>query len=141
MVSFEQARAEILGWVSGTLKVPPEQIDLDKPLDTIGLDSLDAVHMIATIETLIGEEVPEEFVRQVQVPERHVRAAEAEVARGGLTGPASEFDPFDGRPHRDHRAGCRIAGWDRRPRFLGGAVPWAVGRFAGERAGHHRPAA
>jgi len=66
VVSFESARAEILAWVSGTLKVPPEQIDLDKPLDTIGLDSLDAVHMIATIETLIGEEVPEEFVRQVQ---------------------------------------------------------------------------
>jgi acyl carrier protein len=66
MVSFEDARAEILGWVSGTLKVPAEQIDLDKPLDTIGLDSLDAVHMISTIETLIGEEVPEEFVRQVK---------------------------------------------------------------------------
>ena len=65
MASFEEARNEILSWVSGTLKIPPEQVDLNKPLTTIGLDSLDAVHMISTIETLIGEEVPEEFVRRV----------------------------------------------------------------------------
>ena len=65
MVSFEEAKNEILSWVSGTLKVPAEQIDLNQPLTAIGLDSLDAVHMISTIETLIREEVPEEFIRRV----------------------------------------------------------------------------
>jgi acyl carrier protein len=65
MVSFEDAKNEILNWVSGTLKVPADQIDVHKPLEALGLDSLDAVHMISTIEIQIGEEVPEEFVRRV----------------------------------------------------------------------------
>ncbi|MFQ5496000.1 MAG: acyl carrier protein [Phycisphaerae bacterium] len=62
---FEQARDEILDWLSETIQVPVEKIDLTKPLTDIGLDSLDAVHMIATIESVIGKELPEDVIQRV----------------------------------------------------------------------------
>ena len=65
MSGFDAARSEILDWLSETIHVPVEQIDLDKPLDEIGLDSLDAVHMIATIESIIRQELPEDVIKRV----------------------------------------------------------------------------
>ena len=37
----------------------------DKPLSEIGLDSLDAVHMIATIESIIRKELPEDIIKRI----------------------------------------------------------------------------
>ncbi len=65
MVNFEQAKSEILEWLSEAVQVPIEQIDLTKPLPDIGLDSLDAVHMLATIESVIGKELPEDVIQRV----------------------------------------------------------------------------
>ncbi len=65
MKNYDAAKIEILNWLSDTLKVPVEQIDLTKPLVEIGLDSLDAVHMIATIESIIRQELPEDVIRRV----------------------------------------------------------------------------
>ena len=65
MVGFESAKREILDWLADTLHVPAAQIDLTKSLPDIGLDSLDAVHMIATIESIIRQELPEDIVRRV----------------------------------------------------------------------------
>lgn len=65
MKGFEQARQEILEWLSETIEVPVDQIDLSKPLTDIGLDSLDAVHMIATIESIIARELPEDVIQRV----------------------------------------------------------------------------
>lgn len=65
MKGFEQARLEILEWLSETIEVPVDQIDLSKPLTDIGLDSLDAVHMIATIESIIARELPEDVIQRV----------------------------------------------------------------------------
>ena len=65
MISFQAARDEILGWVSETIQVPQDQIDMTKPLNDIGIDSLDAVHMLATIESIIGQELPEDVVQRV----------------------------------------------------------------------------
>ena len=61
MIDFEAAKNEILEWVAEAIRVPVEQIDLNKPLAEIGLDSLDAVHMIATIESTIRQDLPEGF--------------------------------------------------------------------------------
>ena len=47
------------------MKVPVEQLDLDKPLAEIGIDSLDAVHMIAVIESIIRQELPEDVIQRV----------------------------------------------------------------------------
>lgn len=66
MILYESARGEILQWLSETLRVPVAQIDLSKPLDEVGLDSLDAVHMIATIESIIRQELPEDIIRRVR---------------------------------------------------------------------------
>lgn len=66
MVDYQTARREILEWLSDAIQVPTDQIDLNKPLAEIGLDSLDAVHMIATIESLIGQELPEDIMQRVQ---------------------------------------------------------------------------
>ena len=66
MNGFDEARREILDWVAETLQVPMEQIDLEKPLTEVGLDSLDAVHMIATIESIIRQDLPEDVVKRVQ---------------------------------------------------------------------------
>ncbi len=65
MVNFEAAKSEILEWLSEAIQVPLEQIDLTKPLPDIGLDSLDAVHMLATIESIIGQELPEDVIQRV----------------------------------------------------------------------------
>ncbi len=65
MKGFESAKQEILDWLADTIQVPVDQLDLTKPLTDIGLDSLDAVHMIATIESIIGQELPEDVIQRV----------------------------------------------------------------------------
>ncbi len=65
MKGFEAAKNEILQWLSEAIEVPVDQIDLTKPLTDIGLDSLDAVHMIATIESTIGQELPEDIIQRI----------------------------------------------------------------------------
>ena len=65
MVCFDAAKHEILEWLSDAIKVPVDEIDLTKPLTEVGLDSLDAVHMLATIESIIRQELPEDIVRRV----------------------------------------------------------------------------
>ena len=65
MVDFRAARTEILEWLAQTLRVPVEEVELDKPFAEIGLDSLDAVHMLATIESIIQQELPEDVIQKV----------------------------------------------------------------------------
>ncbi len=65
MTSFEAAKTEILEWLAQTLRVEVEEIELDKPFSEIGLDSLDAVHMLATIESIIRQELPEDVIQRV----------------------------------------------------------------------------
>ncbi|MHC4697697.1 MAG: acyl carrier protein [Planctomycetota bacterium] len=65
MTSIETARLEVLDWIAKALELPIEQIDLNKPLAEIGIDSLDAVHMIATIESIIRKELPEDVIQRV----------------------------------------------------------------------------
>ncbi|NOS99619.1 MAG: acyl carrier protein [Phycisphaerales bacterium] len=65
MVNLLAAKQEILEWVAGALKVSPEEVDLNKPLPELGLDSLDAVHLLATIESTIRMELPETVVQRV----------------------------------------------------------------------------
>ena len=65
MKGFEAAKTEILDWVAEAIQVPVEQIELDKPLNEVGLDSLDAVHMVATIESIIQKELPEDIIQRV----------------------------------------------------------------------------
>lgn len=65
MVDYESARNEIMTWLAEALQVPVDQIDLTKPLSEIGLDSLDAVHMIATMESIIQKELPEDVIQRV----------------------------------------------------------------------------
>jgi len=66
MNGFEAAKLEILDWVGEAIQIPVEQIDLTKPLAEIGIDSLDAVHMIATIESIIRQELPEDIIQRVR---------------------------------------------------------------------------
>lgn len=66
MKGFEAAKSEILEWVAEAIQIPLEQIDLTKPLAEIGIDSLDAVHMIATIESIIRQELPEDIIQRVR---------------------------------------------------------------------------
>ena len=66
MKGFEAAKTEILEWVVEAIQTPLEQIDLTKPLAEIGIDSLDAVHMIATIESIIRQELPEDIIQRVR---------------------------------------------------------------------------
>jgi acyl carrier protein len=65
MTDFESAKTEILEWLAETIQVPVDQIDCSMPFTEIGLDSLDAVHMIATIESIIQQELPEDVMQTV----------------------------------------------------------------------------
>lgn len=64
-MDFEAAKTEILNWVAQAAGIPHNEIDLDKPLSKIGLDSLDAVHMISTIELILKEDLPEDVIQRV----------------------------------------------------------------------------
>jgi len=65
MQGFEAAKLEILEWIADAIQVSVDDIDLTKPLNEIGLDSLDAVHMIATMESIIQKELPEDVIQRV----------------------------------------------------------------------------
>lgn len=65
MQGFEAAKLEILEWIADAIQVSLDDIDLTKPLSEIGLDSLDAVHMIATMESIIQKELPEDVIQRV----------------------------------------------------------------------------
>ncbi len=65
MSIYEAARAELLDWISEAIQTPIEAIDFNKPLSEIGIDSLDSVHMIATIEGIIRKELPEDVILRV----------------------------------------------------------------------------
>lgn len=65
MVDYESAKREILDWLAEVVERPVEEIDTNKPLSEVGLDSLDAVHLIATIESCIRRELPENVMQQV----------------------------------------------------------------------------
>jgi len=65
MSIYEAARAELLDWISEAIQTPIEEIDFNKPLSEIGIDSLDSVHMIATIEGIIRKELPEDVIQRV----------------------------------------------------------------------------
>ena len=66
MVEYEAARSEIIGWVAETLEVEPGEVDTAKPLGELGIDSLDAVHLVATIESIIQQELPEDVIQRVR---------------------------------------------------------------------------
>lgn len=65
MVNFESAKREILEWVADSLGVDAAAIDLNTPLPELGLDSLDGVHLLATIESIIQQDLPEDVVQRV----------------------------------------------------------------------------
>ena len=65
MIDLEAAKKEITDWIAEAAQTPVDQLDMDKPLAEIGIDSLDAVHMIALIETIIRQELPEDVIQRV----------------------------------------------------------------------------
>lgn len=65
MANLERAKHEILEWVASTLQVEPNDVDLSKSLPDLGIDSLDAVHLIATIESVLQQDLPEDVIRRV----------------------------------------------------------------------------
>jgi acyl carrier protein len=65
VVDYESAKHEIVTWVAETLSIGPEEVDTAMPLAELGIDSLDAVHLIATIESIIQKELPEDVIQRV----------------------------------------------------------------------------
>ena len=66
MVDFEAARTELLDWVAEAINIPVQEVDTSIPLNELGIDSLDAVHLIATIESILQQELPEDVIQRVK---------------------------------------------------------------------------
>ena len=66
MVDFEAARTELLDWVAEAINAPVQEVDTSIPLNGLGIDSLDAVHLIATIESILQQELPEDVIQRVK---------------------------------------------------------------------------
>jgi len=66
MVDFEAARAELLDWVAEAINTPVGEVDTSIALNELGIDSLDAVHLIATIESILQQELPEDVIQRVK---------------------------------------------------------------------------
>jgi acyl carrier protein len=64
MIDYTSVRHEIIAWVARTTRVSVDQVDVYKPFRELGLDSLDAVDMVATIERLIQQELPENVIER-----------------------------------------------------------------------------
>ncbi len=64
-MTYANARSEVLDWVAQTLGCEPHEVDTSKALPELGIDSLDAVHLIATIESLIQNELPENVIQRI----------------------------------------------------------------------------
>jgi acyl-CoA synthetase (AMP-forming)/AMP-acid ligase II/alkylation response protein AidB-like acyl-CoA dehydrogenase/acyl carrier protein len=67
----------LVDWVSRTLGVPVENIDVDEPLTTYGVDSLAVVEATSDIEARFGLEVPESAFwshRTVRALSKHIAA-------------------------------------------------------------------
>ncbi len=65
MSVYESARTELLNWVAEALNITPPEVNTSIPLNELGIDSLDAVHLIATIESIIRQELPEDVIQRV----------------------------------------------------------------------------
>ncbi len=65
MIDYETAKMQILEEIAESLQPTPVQFDTTRSFADIGLDSLDAVHMLATIESILGQELPEDYVQRV----------------------------------------------------------------------------
>ena len=59
-------KQEIVEWVASALNIRPDELDVNKPFSELGLDSLDAVHLFATIESTVQQELPEDIIRRVR---------------------------------------------------------------------------
>ena len=65
MIDYETAKKQILEEIAESLQTSSDQIDTTQSFADIGLDSLDAVHMLATIESILGQELPEDYIQRV----------------------------------------------------------------------------
>lgn len=65
-MTFDIAKNELISWLSETVDCDASEIDPSASLKDVGLDSLDTVHLIATIERIIRCDLPEQVIRQVE---------------------------------------------------------------------------
>lgn len=63
-MDYESAKTRILETVAAGLRTTPDRIDARRSFTDIGLDSLDAIHLLATIESIIGRELPEDYIKR-----------------------------------------------------------------------------
>ena len=61
----EEAKTAIIAWLETTTGVPIDELSTDRSFAEIGLDSLDAVHMVAMVESLLGKELPGDVLQRV----------------------------------------------------------------------------
>lgn len=62
----ENLKSEIAAIISEVAEIPAERIDENTPMAELGVDSLDALRIIAAIEKKYQIEVPEEHMGSVQ---------------------------------------------------------------------------
>ena len=80
---FEAARIRIVGLVAAALKKSPDEVDLTASFVELGLDSLEVVDLLATIESLLGREVAEEQVKGVTRLEEVLDLVKRELGSDG----------------------------------------------------------
>jgi acyl carrier protein len=81
-------RQWVLGYLAAVLGIPEQAVELDRTLESYGLDSIDAVLMAGALEDELGFEVdPAAFL---QYPT--IEAMVAAVEHGGGSNTAGEFD-------------------------------------------------
>ncbi len=56
--------------------LPEEPIDLDKPLNELGFDSLDALNIMFAIEDKLGVVIPDDDAREIRTTRGMVQAVE-----------------------------------------------------------------
>jgi acyl carrier protein len=65
-IDINAGKRETLEWIAQAMNVSPDEVELDKPFAEMGLDSLDVAHMIATVEAIIQQDLPENVLLKVR---------------------------------------------------------------------------
>ncbi len=74
---METLELDVAGIVAEVAEVPRDAVTLETRLDELGIDSLDALRIVAGVEKLLRREIPEESISQVETVGDVVRMATA----------------------------------------------------------------
>lgn len=91
-MTTSKLRIWTIDYLAGALGIPADSVELDRTLDSYGLDSVEAVLMAGALEESLGVEVDPAAFLQYPTIEAMVSALENKAAFSALADPSGTSD-------------------------------------------------